>query len=108
MSPDKEWIAFACGQTIISQPVRDRFERKVVENDNTHQYTGLAFHSSGGLLAVTNNDRTVRMIDAATWQSRHAYAWDIGRMRSIAFAPDGTVAAAGSDTGKVVLWDVEV
>jgi hypothetical protein len=29
-------------------------------------------------------------------------------MRSVAFSPDALLAAAGSDTGKVVFWDVDV
>ena len=29
-------------------------------------------------------------------------------MRSIAFGPDGTLAAAGSGTGKVIVWDVDL
>jgi WD40 repeat protein len=36
------------------------------------------------------------------------FTWDIGRMRSIAFSPDGALAAAGGDTGKVVVWDVDL
>lgn len=31
----------------------------------------------------------------------------IGRLRAVAFAPDGLTCAAGSDTGKVVLFDVD-
>jgi WD40 repeat protein len=30
------------------------------------------------------------------------------RLRSVAFSPDGVLAAAGSDTGKVVVWDVDL
>ncbi|MBX9581170.1 MAG: WD40 domain-containing protein [Gemmataceae bacterium] len=29
------------------------------------------------------------------------------RLRSVAFSPDGTLCAAGSDTGKVVVWDFD-
>ena len=36
------------------------------------------------------------------------FTWDVGRLRSVAFSPDGTRAAVGSDTGKVVVWDVDL
>jgi WD domain, G-beta repeat len=107
VSPDKKWIAFANGSLLCAQSVKDPRRRASAVNDNTHQYTGLAFHPSGRLLAATNNDKTVKVIDTATWRLTRTYAWDIGRMRSVAFSPDGLLAAAGSDTGKVVIWDVD-
>jgi WD40 repeat protein len=78
------------------------------QNENSHQFTGIAFHPSGRYLAATSNDATVKLYDTTTWQVAKTYTWDIGRMRSIAFSPDGTLAAAGSDTGKVVVWDVDL
>jgi WD40 repeat protein len=79
-----------------------------LRTDSCNEFTGVAFHPSGRFLAVTSNDQTVKLYDTATWQLAHTYTWNIGRMRSIAFSPDGTLAAAGSDTGKVVMWDVDV
>ncbi len=35
------------------------------------------------------------------------FDWKIGKVRSLAFAPDGMTCAAGGSTGRVVLWDVE-
>jgi WD40 repeat protein len=71
-------------------------------------FTGIAFHPSGKYLAATSNDKTVKLYDTTTWQVARTYTWEIGRMRSIAFSPDGTLAAAGSDSGKVVVWDVDL
>ena len=34
--------------------------------------------------------------------------WEIGPMCSIAFAPDGMRAAAGSGKGKIVVWDIDL
>jgi WD40 repeat protein len=73
-----------------------------------HQFTGLAFHPSGKYLGATNNDQTVKLYDTQTWELAKTFTWAIGKMRSIAFSPDGTLAAAGSDTGKVVVWDVDL
>ena len=56
---------------------------------------------------ATCNDETVREYDAITLQELRAYAWKVGKLRCVAVAPDGLTAAAGSDTGKVVVWDLE-
>ena len=79
-----------------------------VTNDSTQHFTGIAFHPSGRYLAATSNDATVKLYDTTTWEVARTFTWDIGRMRSIAFSPDGTLAAAGSDKGKIVVWDVDL
>jgi WD40 repeat protein len=79
-----------------------------VLNDNRKHFTGLAFHPSGRYLAATSNDATVKLYDTTTWEVARAFTWDIGRMRSITFSPDGALAAAGSESGQVVVWDVDL
>jgi WD40 repeat protein len=80
----------------------------VAEIQNARPYfTGLAFHPSGRYLAATSNDATVKLYDTSTWKVARAFNWDIGRLRSVAFSPDGMLAAAGGDRGKVVVWDVD-
>lgn len=78
-----------------------------VRNDSRRHFTAVAFHPSGRWLAATSNDATVKLYDTATWQVARSFAWDVGKMRSVAFSPDGTLAAAGSDTGRVVVWDFD-
>jgi WD40 repeat protein len=71
-------------------------------------FTGAAFHPSGRYLAATSNDTTVKLYDTESWQLARTYTWGVGRLRSVALSPDGTLAAAGSDAGKVVVWDVDL
>jgi WD40 repeat protein len=78
-----------------------------IRNDTRKYFTGLAFHPSGKWLAVTSNDATVKFYDTESWAVAKAYTWDIGRLRSVAFSSDGTLAAAGADAGKIVVWDVD-
>jgi WD40 repeat protein len=107
-SPDGTWLVVRGGPSLLVWGARDlgRKPRKVRGAGRGH-FTGLAFHPGGRYLAATSNDRTVRLYDAATWQVAHTYSWDVGRMRSVAFSPDGDLAAAGSDTGQVVVWDID-
>ena len=77
-------------------------------NDNNKRFTGLAFHPSGRYLAATSNDATVKLYDTSTWEVVQTFDWDIGRLRSVAFSPDGMLAAAGGDKGKIVVWDVDL
>ncbi len=69
-------------------------------------FTGVAVHPDGRRVLATSNDETVREYDADTLHELRAYAWKVGRLRCVAIAPDGLTAAAGSDTGRVVIWDL--
>ena len=33
--------------------------------------------------------------------------WKLGKLVSVAFAPDGSIGAAGTEDGKIVVWDVD-
>jgi WD40 repeat protein len=77
-------------------------------NDTPKDFTALAFHPSGRYLAATSNDGTVKLYDTSTWAVAQALDWDIGQLRSVAFSPDGMLAAAGGDKGKIVVWDVDL
>jgi WD40 repeat protein len=70
-------------------------------------FQGLSFTHDGRFLATVSNDETVRVWDTRSWREHTTFTWQIGRLLNIAFAPDGLRAAAGSDRGQIVIWDVE-
>ena len=109
LSPDGARVACRTRETIRIYPtVGDVLDFATVKNDSKKHFTGMAFHPSGKYFAATSNDKTVKLYDTTTWDVARAFTWDIGRMRSVCFSPDGALAAAGSDSGKVVMWDVDV
>lgn len=79
-----------------------------VRNDGRKHFTSVAFHPSGRYIAATSNDATVKLYDTTNWREARAFTWQLGRLRSVCFSPDGTLAAAGSDKGQVVVWDVDL
>jgi WD40 repeat protein len=78
-----------------------------IRNTSKKHFTGAAFHPKGHLLALTSNDATVKLFDVATRAEVCALEWNAGRMRSVCFSPDGALAAAGTDRGQVIVWDVD-
>ncbi len=50
----------------------------------------------------------MKLYDTSNWALATTFTWEVGRMRSVAFSADGLLAAAGSDSGRVVVWDVDV
>jgi len=108
-SPDSKRLVAAVQLSLhVYSTDRLEFEKWDVRKDGRKHFTGIAFHPSGKYLAATSNDETVKLYDTATWDVAHTFTWKIGRMRSIAFSPDGALAAAGSDKGQVVVWDVDL
>jgi len=106
VSPDGANVCYIASNALAVVPTVDGPSQ--LFNAGAKHLTDIAFHPSGRYLAATSNDATVKLYDTTTWQVAKTFTWNIGRMRSIAFSPDGMLAAAGSDTGKVVVWDVDV
>jgi WD40 repeat protein len=73
----------------------------------TPEVHAVAFNNSGTLLAVVGNEGVVRMYDTRTWKLSHTYDWNIGPLRAVCFSPTGTHGAAISDTGQIVVWDID-
>ncbi|MBX9585374.1 MAG: hypothetical protein K2X87_34130 [Gemmataceae bacterium] len=109
VSPDGRWLVVGAGRSLYVWPADDptATPAKVLNPANRH-FTGLAFHPAGGHLFAACNDATVKLFDPGSWRVARTYTWGIGRLRSLAITPDGTRAAAGSQDGKIVIWDVAV
>jgi WD40 repeat protein len=77
---------------------------------NTHgrSFTSLAFHPTRPILAAIQYGQTlIKFLDADTGKTVSRFQWKLGTMRAVAFSSDGTLAAAGSEGGKIVVWDVD-
>jgi WD40 repeat protein len=85
----------------------DATPREVEGEGKKMHFTGIAFHPDGRHVLAARNDETVTLYDLRTWAVVRRFTWDIGRARSVAFSPDGTLAAVGGETGKVAVWDVD-
>jgi WD40 repeat protein len=69
----------------------------------------MAFHPTRPLLLTSQNLLSlVKYLDADTGKPVRKFDWKLGEMGPVAFSPDGTLAAAGSRGGKIVVWDVEI
>lgn len=71
-------------------------------------FRNLAVHPSGKFFLTVAGDGQVRYWDPNTLAQLRSLTWGIGKLHSVAFSRDGTLAAAGGDKGRVVVWDVDL
>ena len=99
-APDGSALVGAHEMTLLVWPVPDLgVGPLVVRNDSRKHFTAAAYHPAGGHLLVASNDATVHVFETAGWGRVTRYAWQLGRLRSVAVSPCGTLAAAGGDRG---------
>jgi WD40 repeat protein len=79
-----------------------------IRNPVRKMMTALAVHPGSNWLATTGSDGVVRFWETEAFRSGAAFDWKAGPLRSIAFSPDGALAAVGADDGQVVVWDVDL
>lgn len=68
--------------------------------------TGIAVHPRGPVACARTNG-TVTLWDIDRREPLRTLDWKAGRLVSVAFSPDGALAAAGTEDGKVIVWDVD-
>ncbi len=68
--------------------------------------TGMAVHPNG-TVACSRNNGTVCFWNLEKYELVRTLDWKLGKLVSVAFSPDGSLGAAGTEDGQVVVWDVD-
>lgn len=75
--------------------------------DSTGKHPILVFHPAGHTLFTGGADGRVQVWDPRTCRPLREYRWRVGAITAIAFSADGLLAAAGGESGQVVVWDAD-
>lgn len=82
--------------------------RMITSTRSFGDFRSFAFHPDGRMLAVIHGGPTlVKLYDVETLKLRAKYNWKVGALSCVTFSPDGMLGAAGSEDGRIVLWDVD-
>ena len=105
-APDGSLVVGFNGSSLYAWRPGEKVE-KVRTGTLTH-YRRVEFHPNGRHLLAGNNDTTARLIDTESWEVVRQYTWAIGSLNAVAISPDGALAAAGGQKGRVVVWDLDL
>lgn len=108
-SPCGRYIAGVLGARLVVWSVEDGKTRGELEAGGTRLFRGPRFHPSGRFLAAggANVDGGVYCWNVGTWEELVGFRWPVGPVTSVNFSPDGTLAVAGGERGRVLVWDVD-
>jgi len=105
VSPDGRWLAV---RGVEGLQVRDTADGELVlEHAKTCYGYGLAFTPDGTRLVATRvgGQPALEVWTVAGWRHEKPVKSKIGPLKSVAFSPDGGLAAVGGYQGQVAVWD---
>jgi WD40 repeat protein len=114
--PDSRTLVFSAGRTLFVWDTVQARETRRVQLESKH-FMDAAFTPDGRRLVTASKEGVARVWEVpsarpegvtSTWTCERSFAWDVGPLRAVAIAPDGTRAAVAGDSGRVVVWDLEV
>ncbi len=106
-TPDESRLAVGLGHRgVIWQPGNQN-EKPVQIPGHGKTVKAVGFLPGGHTLLTAGMDGTVRIWDVNTGEELRSFDWGIGKVQAAAVSPDGTLCAAGSDDGRMVVWDVD-
>ena len=67
----------------------------------------VAVQPGGRLVATSDGTAAVTVWDRTTDREAGRFDWQVGKVRCLAFAPDGLTCAAGGTSDRFAVWDVD-
>jgi len=103
-SPDGS--TFAAVHSAKLRVLNGTWEQELATREvGTKHFKGLAYSADGQRIVTVSNDQSVRVWRAPSWEQATTYDWRIGKLTCIDASADGCLFAAGSGSGKLVIWD---
>jgi WD40 repeat protein len=105
-APDGHTLAVTVGRSVLLCET-EKFKERTALKGHKDCVIVVSFTPDSRSLVTASWDRTVGIWDAATGRQTDSLDWQLGRMFSVAVAPDGMTAAAGGEQPHVVVWDLQ-
>jgi WD40 repeat protein len=106
-TPDESRLAVVSGHRAATYKLTEPRPVGVQLRGHTQSVRAIGFLPDGTTVLTAAMDGSVRLWDADTGSELRAFDWGIGKIRVAAVSHDGTLCAAGSDDGEIVVWDVD-
>jgi WD40 repeat protein len=101
-SPDGTILA---GGNDLWDPITGKLLRTLELEPAVHPIS-LAFHPSGAIIALASDNGSITFFDQETGELLHTIAAHEGRVRGLAFSPDGTLLASTGSDDIVRIWGI--
>jgi WD40 repeat protein len=105
-APDGRTLAVTVGRSVLLCET-EKFKERTVLKGHKDCVIVVSFTPDGRSAVTASWDRTIGIWDAATGRQTGSLDWQLGRMFTVAVAPDGMTAAAGGEQPDVVVWDLQ-